>query len=397
MKKQILVSFLARKTLKKKNGMIPVYCRIRYDNRIAQFNTKIDVFGANWDSQTTRVIGNNSKSVNIQLEKIRIDIIKKYELLYKTNIIITAKTILDLYKNNSLLMDGIMNVFKQHNKNMKSLIGIEYSKGSYKNYITTIKHLKNYIKTKFNTDDISLNKLNYDFVYNFSHYILLNTKCTHNGMMKHIQRLKKITNFCIKNNYITNDPFISFKIKFKKSNRVYINNEELYILKNIKLNKSLNKIRNIFLFACYTGLSYIDLYNLNIKNIQIGDDNLKWIFIKRHKTDIPSNVPILPPALVILNKYKTQNNINGIFPMISNQKTNIALKEIARLCNFNKKLTFHCARHTFATTITLTNGVPIETVSKMLGHNNIKTTQIYARVIDSKISADMMKLREKFI
>ena len=397
MKKQILVSFLARKTLKKKNGMIPVYCRIRYDNRIAQFNTKIDVFGANWDSQTTRVIGNNSKSVNIQLEKIRIDIIKKYELLYKTNIIITAKTILDLYKNNSLLMDGIMNVFKQHNKNMKSLIGIEYSKGSYKNYITTIKHLKNYIKTKFNTDDISLNKLNYDFVYNFSHYILLNTKCTHNGMMKHIQRLKKITNFCIKNNYITNDPFISFKIKFKKSNRVYINNEELHILKNIKLNKSLNKIRDIFLFACYTGLSYIDLYNLNIKNIQIGDDNLKWIFIKRHKTDIPSNVPILPPALIILNKYKTQNNINGIFPMISNQKTNIALKEIARLCNFNKKLTFHCARHTFATTITLTNSVPIETVSKMLGHNNIKTTQIYARVIDSKISADMMKLRQKFI
>ena len=397
MKKQILVSFLARKTLKKKNGMIPVYCRIRYDNRIAQFNTKIDVFGANWDSQTTRVIGNNSKSVNIQLEKIRIDIIKKYELLYKTNIIITAKTILDLYKNNSLLMDGIMNVFKQHNKNMKSLIGIEYSKGSYKNYITTIKHLKNYIKTKFNTDDISLNKLNYDFVHNFSHYILLNTKCTHNGMMKHIQRLKKITNFCIKNNYITNDPFISFKIKFKKSNRVYINNEELHILKNIKLNKSLNKIRDIFLFACYTGLSYIDLYNLNIKNIQIGDDNLKWIFIKRHKTDIPSNVPILPPALIILNKYKTQNNINGIFPMISNQKTNIALKEIARLCNFNKKLTFHCARHTFATTITLTNGVPIETVSKMLGHNNIKTTQIYARVIDSKISADMMKLRQKFI
>ena len=397
MKKQILVSFLARKTLKKKNGMIPVYCRIRYDNRIAQFNTKIDVFGANWDSQSTRVIGNNSKSVNIQLEKIRIDIIKKYELLYKTNIIITAKTILDLYKNNSLLMDGIMNVFKQHNKNMKSLIGIEYSKGSYKNYITTIKHLKNYIKTKFNTDDISLNKLNYDFVYNFSHYILLNTKCTHNGMMKHIQRLKKITNFCIKNNYITNDPFISFKIKFKKSNRVYINNEELHILKNIKLNKSLNKIRDIFLFACYTGLSYIDLYNLNIKNIQIGDDNLKWIFIKRHKTDIPSNIPILPPALTILNKYKSQNNINGIFPMISNQKTNIALKEIALLCNFNKKLTFHCARHTFATTITLTNGVPIETVSKMLGHNNIKTTQIYARVIDSKISADMMKLRQKFI
>ena len=150
MKKQILVSFLARKSLKKKNGMIPIYCRIRYDNGIAQFNTKIDVFSDNWDSQITRVIGNNSKSVNIQLEKIRIDIIKKYELLYKTNVIITSKTILDYYKNNMILMNSIVNVFKQHNDNMKSLINIEYKKGSYKNYVSTIKYLKNYIKTKYN-------------------------------------------------------------------------------------------------------------------------------------------------------------------------------------------------------------------------------------------------------
>jgi site-specific recombinase XerD len=216
-------------------------------------------------------------------------------------------------------------------------------------------------------------------------------------MMKHIQRFKKITNFCIKNNYITKDPFVGFKISFKKTNRVYINKDELYILKNIKLNSSLNKVRDIFLFACYTGLSYIDLYNLNIKNIQKGNDGLQWIYIKRHKTDIPSNVPILPYALYILDIYKKHKNTNRIFPMISNQKTNKALKEIALLCNFNKKLTFHSARHTFATTITLTNGVPIETVSKMLGHNNIKTTQIYAQVIESKISSDMLKLRHKSI
>ena len=397
MKTQIFVSFLARKSLIKKNGLIPIYCRIRYDNSTVQFNTKIDVFSEEWDSDSTRVIGNTKKTINLQLEKIRIDLIEKYELLYKTNVIITAKTVLDYYKHNSILMNSIINVFTQHNENMKSLIDIEYSSGSYKNYVTTIKHLKNYIKTKYKIHDISLNKINYDFIYNFSKFILLNTKCTHNGMMKHIQRFKKITNFCIKNSYITNDPFVGFKISFKKTNRVYISNEELYILKNIKLNKSLNKVRDIFLFACYTGLSYIDLYNLNIKNIQIGIDNLKWLFIKRQKTDIPSNVPILPPALIILNKYLIQNNINRIFPMISNQKTNRSLKEIAHLCNFNKKLTFHSARHTFATTITLTNGVPIETVSKMLGHNNIKTTQIYARVIDSKISSDMLILRQKFI
>jgi site-specific recombinase XerD len=156
-------------------------------------------------------------------------------------------------------------------------------------------------------------------------------------------------------------------------------------------------VRDIFLFACYTGLSYIDLYNLSLKNIRKGYDNLQWVYVKRHKTNILSNIPILPAAFSILKKYKKQKNVNRIFPMISNQKMNKALKEISHLCNFNKKLTFHSARHTFATTVTLTNGVPIETVSKMLGHNNIKTTQLYARVIDSKISSDMLKLRMLFM
>jgi len=397
MKKQLFVSFLARKALIKKTGMVPLYCRVRYNDTTVQFYTQIDILYINWDSKRTRVRGNSKKALNLKLETIRVDIIEKYNALIKTNVIITAKTIVDYYKNNTLIMNSIINVFKQHNENMKSLIGIEYSYGSYKNYKTTLKRLKNYITKKYNTNDISLTQINYNFIYNFSQFLLLHTECNHNGMMKHIQRFKKITNFCIKNNYITKDPFVGFKISFKKTNRVYINKDELYILKNIKLNSNLNKVRDVFLFACYTGLSYIDLYNLNIKNIQKGNDGLQWIYIKRHKTDIPSNVPILPYALYILDIYKKHKNTNRIFPMISNQKTNKALKEIALLCNFNKKLTFHSARHTFATTITLTNGVPIETVSKMLGHNNIKTTQIYAQVIESKISSDMLKLRKKSI
>ena len=395
MKKQLFVSFLARKALIKKTGMVPIYCRVRYNDTTVQFYTQIDILYINWDSKRTRVRGNSKKALNLKLETIRVDIIEKYNALVKTNIIITAKTIIDYYKNNTLIMNSIINVFKQHNENMKSLIGIEYSFGSYKNYKTTIKRLKNYITKKYNANDISLTQINYNFIYNFSQFLLLNTECNHNGMMKHIQRFKKITNFCIKNNYITKDPFVGFKISFKKSNRVYINKDELETLKNITLNNNLNKVRDVFLFSCYTGLSYIDLYNLNINNIRKGNDGLKWIYVKRHKTDIPSNVPILPYALYILDLYKKHKNTNRIFPMISNQKTNKALKEIACLCNFNKKLTFHSARHTFATTITLTNGVPIETVSKMLGHNNIKTTQIYAQVIESKISSDMLILRNK--
>ncbi|SVC79044.1 uncharacterized protein METZ01_LOCUS331898, partial [marine metagenome] len=320
MKTQLFVSFLARKAMSKKTGMVPIYCRVRYGDTTAQFSTKIDVPYINWDSKRTRVKGNSKKAMNLKLETLRISIIEKYDALIKTNVIITAKTIIDYYKNDTLIMNSVINVFKQHNTNMKSLIGIEYSYGSYKNYKTTLKHLIKYINTKYNANDIFLNKINYDFIYNFSQFLLLHTECNHNGMMKHIQRFKKITNFCIKNNYITNDPFAGFKISFKKSNRVYINKDELHILKNITLNDSLSKVRDIFFFACYTGLSYIDLYNLSLKNIRKGYDNLQWIYVKRHKTNIPSNIPILPYAFSILKKYKKQKNINRIFPMISNQK-----------------------------------------------------------------------------
>ena len=397
MKTQLFVSFLARKAMIKKTGMVPIYCRVKYSDTTVQFSTKMDVLYINWDSKRTRVKGNSKKAMNLKLETLRISIIEKYDELIRTNVIITAKIIVDYYKNNTLIMNSVINVFKQHNENMKSLIGIEYSYGSYKNYKTTLKHLIKYINTKYNTNDIFLNKINYDFIYNFSQFLLLHTECNHNGMMKHIQRFKKITNFCIKNNYITKDPFFGFKISFKKSNRVYVTNNELHTLQSITLNSSLSKVRDIFLFACYTGLSYIDLYNLSLKNITKGIDNLQWIYVKRKKTNIPSNIPILPAAFSILKRYKEEKNINRIFPMISNQKINKALKEISNLCNFNKKLTFHSARHTFATTVTLTNGVPIESVSRMLGHNNIKTTQIYAQVIDSKISSDMLILRQKFI
>ena len=225
----------------------------------------------------------------------------------------------------------------------------------------------------------------------------MQTKCNNNGMMKHMQRFKKVINFSLKNKYILHNPFNGFRIHFERTNRVYLLQDELQRLHEVKLNNSLCKMRNVFLFACYTGLSYTDISKLSKKNLKKGNDDLMWIYIKRNKTNIPSNIPLLPPAVLLIKLYKKLYNGKTLFPIISNQKINKGLKRISALCGFNKKLTFHSARHTFATTVTLTNGVPIETVSKMLGHNNIKTTQIYARVIDSKVSQDMIILRQKFI
>ena len=397
MKTKLLVSFLARKAMTKKTGLAPIYCKLRYDGTTTQFNTNIDVPCINWDSRRTRVIGDNKKALNLQLEHIRVALLEKYDALIKTNAVITAKTIVEFYKNDSIIMDSLLNVFAKHNKDMQMLIGKQYKYGSFKNYKTTLKHITIYINAKYNAKDILLSKINYDFVYNFSQYLLMQTKCNNNGMMKHMQRFKKVINFSLKNKYILHNPFNGFRIHFERTNRVYLLQDELQRLHEVKLNNSLCKMRDVFLFACYTGLSYTDISKLSKKNLKKGNDDLMWIYIKRNKTNIPSNIPLLPPAVLLIKAFKKLYNGKTLFPIISNQKINKGLKRISALCGFNKKLTFHSARHTFATTVTLTNGVPIETVSKMLGHNNIKTTQIYARVIDSKVSKDMLILRQKFI
>ena len=397
METKVLVSFFSRRSMAKKNKKVPIYCRVRYNNDTAAFCTKIYVHYNCWDSQTTRVIGNNKKEINISLEQIRADILNKYENLIKTNVIITAKIIVNYYKNDSLLMNSIIKVFEHNNLFMNSLIGKSYKKGSVKNFHTTLKHLKNFLKITYNTNDLLLNKINSVFIRDFSQFLLTQTKCNHNGMMKNMQRLKKVINQCIVNNWISNNPFDGFRMFFKRSNREFLLENELHKLHGIKLSETLDRIRDIFLFSCYTGLSYTDISKFNKKNIKKGNDGLYWIYMTRNKTNIPSNIPLLPPAIKLIRKHIKHDISEKIFPVISNQKINMHLHTIMDLCGFNKKLTFHSARHTFATTVTLSNGVPIETVSKMLGHNNIKTTQIYARVLDSKVSADMMILRQKFI
>jgi len=396
MRKEPLISFQLRKALAKKNGLVPIYCCIRYDNTKYVFNTKIDISNKEWDAVNTRVIGPSKKYYNLQLETLRISLINKHEELAKTNTHLTGKSIGLYYRNKSLVMNSIINVFKKHNNDMEKLVGKTFSSGSFKNYLTTIKRLKEFIKANYYKDDLSLDKINYDFVFSFSQYILVKTTCNHNGMMKHMQRLKKIVNICKKHRYIDHNPFDGFSINFERSNRVFLSKNELLDLTDLALRKSLSKIRDIFLCSCYTGLSYVDIKKLSRENIRKGNDGFMWIFINREKTNIPSNIPLLPKAEELILKYKNSHNNDLIFPVISNQKINRHLKEIATICGINKKLTFHSARHTFATTVTLTNGMPIETVSKMLGHNNLRTTQIYAKVVDAKVSSDMKILREKF-
>jgi integrase len=219
--------------------------------------------------------------------------------------------------------------------------------------------------------------------------------------VKYIKNFSKIIKICLANDWLIKNPFSNYKSKIKDVERVYLSEEEIQriLKKEFKLVR-LSLVRDIFLFSCFTGLAYIDVKNLTKSHINLGIDGEQWIFTHRQKTESASKIPILPVTQTIIDKYKNHpqsSNQEKLLPVLSNQKMNAYLKEIADVCEIEKELTFHIARHTFATTVTLTNGVPLESVSKMLGHKNIKTTQHYAKVLDRKVSDDMKILKEKFI
>ena len=235
------------------------------------------------------------------------------------------------------------------------------------------------------------------FIRDFEVYLLTHEKVSHNTMAKFMQFFKRIFILARNNGIIVHDPFGNYKINLKKVDRGYLSEQELNkIMKKKFTAKRLEQVRDVFIFSCFTGLSYIDVKDLTKKHLCVAFDGNIWIMTKRQKTGININVPLMDIPKKILEKYDGMLPDDKALPVLSNQKLNAYLKEIADLCGIDKNLTFHLARHTFATTITLSKGIPIETVSKMLGHTNIQTTQIYARITNNKISEDMQGLSEKF-
>ena len=294
----------------------------------------------------------------------------------------------------------IIPIFQDHNNKIKELVGKEYASGTLERYETSLKHTKDFILWKYKVTDIEINKIDHAFVTEYEFYLRTVRKCANNTAVKYIKNFNKIIKICLANHWLERDPFANYKSKVIEVERVYLSEEEIQdIIEKDFGTERLSLVRDIFIFSCFTGLAYVDVKNLTKSHINIGIDGEQWIFTHRQKTESASKIPILPVTQMIIDKYENHPqsiNENRLLPIFSNQKMNAYLKEIATVCNIDKELTFHIARHTFATTVTLTNGVPIESVSKMLGHKNLKTTQHYAKVLDKKVSEDMQILKSKF-
>ena len=385
-----------------KDSKVPIYLRITVDGRRAEISTKEYVEPAKWNSTKGRINGKSdfTRSINKRIDTWETKVKEHYNDFVRDNRKVSAallkNSVLGILDRHSCLLD----YFDQHKEEVKTKVGIDYSVGTYKNYVSTSKHLKKYLEKSYLGLTVSIRDVDYHFIAGFETYLKIEAGNSNNGAIKHIQRLKKVINLAVRRGDLSSNPFAAFTVKKEKINRAYLTRTELTAIEELELeNSTLRKVRDIFIFICYTGLSYSDLAELTSENITKGIDGDLWINIERNKTGIITRLPILPPAKKILDKFKDHPmvKINGtVLPMMSNQKLNKYLREIVTKCKISKPVTCHIGRHTFATTITLNNDIPIETVSKMLGHSNLRTTQIYAKVLEQKISHDMQKLKELY-
>jgi len=402
MKHKLSILFFVKSTKATKDGLLPIYQRITINGNRIELSTSRLVEKTKWNSSGGKIRGSSveARLINSHLDMLRNKVFEIEKWMVNNNEEITAQT----FKNKLLGIDEkerkLIVIFEEHNKRIAQLIGKEYSNNTYKKYETTISHTKEFLKYQFNVTDISIKKVDIGFINDFDFYLRKVKNCNNNSTIKYIRNFGKIVKQCYANGWIDKDPFLNYKGKVKEVDRVYLSEEEIQEIINKDFGTDrLSLVRDIFLFSCFTGLAYIDVKNLTKSHISIGIDGEKWIFTHRQKTESASKIPILPVTQMIINKYENHPqacNQDRLLPILSNQKMNAYLKEIAGVCKINKELTFHIARHTFATTVTLTNGVPIESVSKMLGHKNLRTTQHYAKVLDKKVSEDMKILKDKF-
>lgn len=389
------ILFYLRKNYLDKDGKACIMIRITLNGDISQFSSKLSIEPESWDTKNNKALGKSThaRQLNSLLEEINRSIRNSYHEIEVRESYVTAEKVRNLFLGFETKQRSLLELFRRHNDDFSKLIGVSKSKSTLEKYQRCYHRLEDFMKSQYRISDIAIKEIKHEFITDFETYLRANSRCNENTTAKFMQTFRRIILIAKNNGWIFVDPFANYKIRLKRVDRGYLTDQEIQRILNKEFSTSrLEQVRDLFIFSCFTGLSYIDVKQLRSKDICLSFDNKPWIMTKRQKTDTSVNVPLLKTPLSILKKYEGTLPNDLLLPVLSNQKMNAYLKEIADLCGIDKNLTFHMARHTFATTTTLSKGIPIETVSKMLGHTNISTTQIYARITNEKIRKDMDKL-----
>lgn len=392
------ILFFIRESRVRKDGTASIEVVLTVNGERCAFSTGKRVKSCNWDKVKQQVKGKDeeAQSLNNYLKAIKAKLYQKEAELLDRGFIITAELLRDAYfdKVESLKEKTLFEVFEEHNQEQEKLVGNGVSKATYWISVYTVRLLKEFVQQKYKREDLYLRELNLNFIQSFHSFLRIDKGMAQNSSTKHLKLLKKIVNLAVANSYMTTNPFITYKIEREPVEIDFLDEEELRKIINFDTPlPRLERAKDMFLFGCFTGLSYIDIKTLAPEHFEKDSTGRIWIKKRRVKTGILSRIPLLPIAKLILDKYKGREKL---LPIQDPADINKYLKDIAILCEIKKRITFHTSRHTFASSVTLANNISLEVVSKMLGHTNTRMTTHYAKLIDKCIGEQMDKLMETF-
>lgn len=393
--------FYLKKNEPKKNGNVPLMGRITIDGTPKTFGTKLEINPESWDLKYGRVLGKSSMAVNInqKLDKIRVRINKIYDDMMKEHGFATSQKVKLAFLGVGVMEDAILKVFKEQNESFEKMVAKgKRSQSTFNKYNIVYNHLNEFIKERYHRDDMAFRELTTDFIREFDFFLRIDKNCVHNTVWVYTMPVLSIVELAIKKGLIRTNPFEDYEISMQETDRTYLLKEDVEKLMLLKPDKQRYElVKDLFIFSCFTGLSYIDIKKLKWSNIQSFFDGHQWIISRRKKSDVSSNVRLMEIPKRIIEKYRGVTRNDFIFPVPSNGTCNSHVSKLVKEVGISneQKITFHTARHTFATMF-LTEGVPLESLSKMMGHKNIATTQIYAKITSQKISKDMDLVSPKF-
>ena len=393
------ILFFIRESKARKSGKAPIELMITVNGERCPLSTGKQVSIDKWDKSKQQVKGKDeeAQSLNNYLKAIKAKLYQKEAELLDRGFIVTAELLRYAYfdKVKSLKEKTLFEVFEEHNREQEKLVGNGVSKATYWISVYTVRLLKEFVQQKYKREDLYLRELNLNFIQSFHTFLRIDKGMAQNSSTKHLKLLKKIINLAVANSYMATNPFITYKIEREPVEIDFLDEEELRKIINFDTPlPRLERAKDMFLFGCFTGLSYIDIKTLAPEHFEKDNAGRIWIKKRRVKTGVLSRIPLLPIAKLILDKYKGGERL---LPIQDPADINKYLKDIAILCDIKKRITFHTSRHTFASTVTLANNISLEVVSKMLGHTNTRMTNHYAKLIDKCIGEQMDKLMETFI
>jgi integrase len=392
------ILFFIRDSRVRKDGTTSIEVVLTVNGERCAFSTGKKVKSCNWDKNKQQVKGKDeeAQSLNNYLKAIKAKLYQKEAELLERDFVITAELLRDAYfdKVESLKEKSLFEVFEEHNQEQEKLVGNGVSKATYWISVYTVRLLKEFVQQKYKREDLYLRELNLNFIQAFHSFLKIDKGMAQNSSTKHLKLLKKIINLAVANSYMSINPFITYKVEREPVEIDFLDEEELRKIINFDTPlPRLERAKDMFLFGCFTGLSYIDIKTLTPEHFEKDNAGRIWIKKRRVKTGVLSRIPLLPIAKLILDKYKGGEKL---LPIQDPADINKYLKDIAILCDIKKRITFHTSRHTFASTVTLANNISLEVVSKMLGHTNTRMTNHYAKLIDKCIGEQMDKLMDTF-